>query len=543
MKLRFVKINVALNAAVVGMMLIYTAQVQAVSRVWISNSSTDFNLGNNWSPAGAPTGADDLSIGSSNTSDATLTANATINSLIFTNGRSVQVDTGTFTLTPDGGVGTGATDISVTGAGHVITGDKNAADLLFSESGNYIVTTFANSSLRIEGTIGNFGLNTRLLKDGSGSLEFAADNSASWTPKGTTAATFQPITVRGGVLTLSAVGARGSSTSSLSTYQGTASQSGGTGGGTIRLAADFGEINDGTTFATQGFLELSGRGWTGGSFATGEGALYNTVGHNSLTTSNGGDLRFGNNGSVLETGVRIRVADSTSLTVSVPIVDGAGANLTNGIPTFEKTGPGLLVFNGSNKSYSGNTSVMEGTLQFDATYNGAGDFIVNSGATLGGIGNLGASSVALSGTLAPGASAGTFTSGGLEILDGSAFAFELNPNDTTIGSGVNDLVVTGLLDLSGVSDATTLTLDVSDAVTSGDFAGIGTWTLFQFAGSSGLIDPNDIAISGLAPGYTGVIGFDAGAITLSVVPEPGSIALIGMALGGLGFIRRRRFIK
>lgn len=531
MKLRTGVVRTALAAALVAAGF---SNAQAAVRIWSSNSSTDYNLAGNWTAAVAPNGADEYSMGAVGTIDAILTANAPVNGLIFTDGRDVILDTSTFQLLPDGGA---ANDIAVTGAvsrNHTIRGDKTGTgDLVLNANSAFIVNVASGSSLTFDATIDNPGSGntaTRFIKSGPGLTELAADSSAIWASTGNPGASFTPVTVRAGVLTLSSVGARGASTNSVSAYQAAVGETGGQGGGTLRLAANFGDINDyGGTNNTQGFLELSGRGWTGGSFATGEGSLRNTVGDNFITTTNGGDVRFANNGDVAEDAVRIRVDSGTSLTISTPIINGALFNPV--VPNFEKTGPGLLVFDTSAKSYTGNTVVMEGELRMNATYTGGGSFTVNSGATLGGTGSVGASSVLVnaSGILAPGASIGALAAG--SVSGAGTLAIEYS------GDAGGDLI--DLLNVSGNLDITSLAVDFS-LITGGNplddsaviFAKYGSLTGVAFAAESGT--PTGYVID-----YDYNDGLTSTNIALVPVPEPGTVVLAAIAVLGLGLSHRR----
>ncbi len=159
------------------------------------------------------------------------------------------------------------------------------------------------------------------------------------------------------------------------------------------------------------------------------------------------------------------------------------------------------------------------------------DITVNSGGTLGGTGTLGSATIGAGGTLAPGNSPGTLSLAGLGLDPLATLAFELNPLDTTLGGGINDLVaVGGLLDLNG-------TLNVTAA--SGSFAGVtgGSWTLFTYGSlSDGGLTFGSMPV--LDDGYFWSASGTGSAYTLSIVPEPCS-ALLG-SFGLLALMRRRR---
>ena len=537
-----VRMNVRSIAILLGIAMTVSSQSEAATRLWSSNASTDFNLAGNWNTAVAPNAADEYSMGAVNTVDSTMTANATVNGLIFTNGRNVTLDLAALQLTLDGGA---ANDIAVTGYGgsHLIIGDKVGSDLLFTNNAVNQINVAGGSSLEIDATIrGPIGaINTafRFVKDGAGAVELSADSSATWVSLGNPSSTFTPLTIRGGVLTLSSVGARGANTNNVSVFQGSAAQSDNQGGGTLRLAANFGDINDfGGTTPTQGFLELSGRGWTGGSFGTGEGSLHNTLGDNFVTTTNGGEVRFANNGNFAESAVRIRIASGTSLTVSTPIINGALFNPA--VPDLEKVGPGLLVFDTSDKSYTGNTTVMEGTLRVNANYTGGADFNVDNGAILQGTGDLVNATSDLSidggGTLAPGASIGTFSVGGsVDLLsDGngnSILAIEYDGIAGLANDLIDKLIVDGDLDITAGTLSFAGLDDLDDAALV--FASYGSLTGATFASVAGI--PTNYQV---VYGYND--GFSSNNIALVQVPEPGAIGLALIGLGSAILVRRRR---
>jgi fibronectin-binding autotransporter adhesin len=141
--------------------------------------------------------------------------------------------------------------------------------------------------------------------------------------------------------------------------------------------------------------------------------------------------------------------------------------------SFIKQGDGTLILSGPVKTYSGNTTVSNGTLVLNTTLSGGGTLTVLADTTLSGTGtNTGP--VIVGGTLAPGTSAGTFGSGDLTLLPGVTLAFELAPVNT-IGSGVNDLIqVNG--DLTVNDNAFTFSL-------LGAGLQAGTYRLINYTGS------------------------------------------------------------
>jgi autotransporter-associated beta strand protein len=247
----------------------------------------------------------------------------------------------------------------------------------------------------------------------------------------------------------------------------------------------------------------------------------------------------------------------TGSTVNTEFVEFSGQISGSGFG-ITKAGTGNLVLSGTN-TYDGETVIKAGTLKantsttigssskvtvgdtgssgtvLDAT---AAGLTVGATQTLAGIGTVDATgqTVTIAGTLAPGNSAGTLsmTVGNLDLGNSTALAFELNPSDTTVGAGINDLVaVTGNFNLDGL---------LSVVATSGDFLSVvanTSWRLFNYTGT--LTD--DTLTLGTMPSLGSGLNWSidtttSGQVNLVVIPEPRA-ALLG-GLGLLALLRRRR---
>lgn len=162
-----------------------------------------------------------------------------------------------------------------------------------------------------------------------------------------------------------------------------------------------------------------------------------------------GTVQFGNGGAngnlpgngapIMDNGTLI-LAQSPNVNLSSPIT-GSGSVVQNGSNALDLTG---------SNSYAGITLVDSGTLLLDGWLDGG--LLTNApGTTIGGNGtNLGPFTVA--GIVNPGDvnAIGTLTAGnGLTLAPSAVGYFDLNPNNPTTGSGVNDLLqVTGNLNVN-----------------------------------------------------------------------------------------------
>jgi fibronectin-binding autotransporter adhesin len=201
-----------------------------------------------------------------------------------------------------------------------------------------------------------------------------------------------------------------------------------------------------------------------------------------------------------------------------------------------KEGSGTLTLAGDNL-YTGPTAVNEGRLTINGNQTlSTGAITVASGATLGGTGTMGGdTSIAgfLDGGAAP-ATVGTLTFAGATT-------------DLTLQSGSTWLVdvVQGAIDNSDtVNVGGALSID-ANAMLSVAFAGTFTphsvYTIANYGSLSG-------TFNGLAEGafvdagmkyFINYGGGTNGSITLTAVPEPGTLGFLGLAVGGF-FLRRHR---
>lgn len=257
-------------------------------------------------------------------------------------------------------------------------------------------------------------------------------------------------------------------------------------------------------------------------------------------TNNSSSLQTINMALGLSAGDHTLATTSGNMTIAGNLT-GAGANLI-------KTGANQLNLTGT-ASYTGNTTVSQGTLSYSNSYS------VNSSATMGGAGTIamqGSASLSVNGKIAPGngTTPGTLTinlsstTGGVTMNSGASFEFHLGTAN-----------VSDMLAIAGAASG-----DVAFNNNNINFMGTGvagvyklfdtssnnanTWTGLT-VNAGGQITAG-LAYSGLAGGYTANLfmggnsyGGDSGDIYVQVViPEP-STALLG-GLGALTLLLRRR---
>ena len=270
--------------------------------------------------------------------------------------------------------------------------------------------------------------------------------------------------------------------------------------GTLVLAGD--NNHTGRTVVNAGILSVSSEDNLGNNPLAFNAAQLEIDGGTLLTTASF-TIDDANRGvTVGATGGTIETAASTALTVAStsPIV--LTGNLT-------KTGDGALYIN-STTTGSGTVNITDGT--FGGTGTISGNTTIGNGAILTGGTDGTVGTINFNGTL-------TNTTGATWLID-------------LVGdvSGSSDLINlgTGALDLNNAI--------LSLAVT--NFTAGNSYTIATYSSLIGGSTFNGIGQGDIISGYQ--IDYGTTAITLTAVPEPGTLGLLGMALGGFFFRRLRK---
>lgn len=297
-----------------------------------------------------------------------------------------------------------------------------------------------------------------------------------------------------------------------------------------------------------GSLILSGTNTYTGGTTVSSGTLKldhatNTLANSGAVTVSGGTLALGGNSDT----VGAVTLSSGSITSSTGVLTGSSYSLNDagsisailgGSGALTKTGAGTATLSGDN-TYSGTTTINDGVLIVNGTHSGGGAYTVNTNGTLGGNGNIttAAGVTVAGGTLAAGTSIGALTiTGDLSFTGITEFNVEMN----TTGTLSSDLVtVTGALDLGTGTKLELSVLGADSLRTVGE-----TLTIASYGSRTGFF-------SNFANNQTFTFGANewkisygggpsaSGSITLTAVPEPSALLLVGSVLG-VSFFRRRR---
>lgn len=206
-----------------------------------------------------------------------------------------------------------------------------------------------------------------------------------------------------------------------------------------------------------------------------------------------------------------------------------------------KTGAGTQILSAAN-TYTGATLVSAGTLVVNGSTSASSVVSVSSGATLGGNGTIGGAAT-INGNLTPGVAIGLLNFGSSLALTSTAIT-TMEINGTTRGTSYDAVNVVGALTNGG-----TLSLVLGTTFDPGNYS----FNLFDFGSQTGAFD--SIALSGTYSGLltgsgdtrtlvdgvnTWTFAYSTGDLSLAVVPEPSTWALLALGMTSLMVVRRRR---
>jgi fibronectin-binding autotransporter adhesin len=304
------------------------------------------------------------------------------------------------------------------------------------------------------------------------------------------------------------------------------------------INATTGELHIGTSFSTQGNLEVrSGINNTSRrAIISGTGAL--TLGGNVTFDGNGSrllEITNSSSGGVTFSGNTILGGTSSAREVTFDVASGSTLSMamlqdSDHAGSFSQTGNGTIILTGNN-SYTGTTTVNAGTLIVNGNQSAAtGDTLIASGATLAGTGSLGGE-IFLSGTIAPGNSIGQLTVDSLTLQSGATMSFELT-NNTAAGTTYDQIVGNELIFADGGS-FTLILNGISDTISLSD-----EFTLFT--GSVANLGSANITIVNNTD-WAGGWRLSEGSLILTAIPEPNTaLFLIIFTMGLVGTRLKRK---
>jgi len=451
--------------------------------------------------AGPITGGNGIAINLGNGNDIIQVTDGQINGAIVTGTGSDQFTMSGGTVTGNVNLGGGNNTVTMTG------GQINGSIAL--GAGNDTVQLFTGAT--ITGSLDGGGGTNALTLDGTGTASLSntisnfqtltKQNTGTWDVTSSIAGA-TAVAVTGGTLILS-----GDSTYTGGTTIGAGTLQLGNGGTTGSIVGDVTNngalaFNRSDTFTFPGVI--SG---TGSVSQIGAGTTILTADNTYTggTTISAGTLQLGNGGTtgsivgdVTNNGA---LAFNRSDTFTFPgVISGTGS--------VSQIGAGTTVLT-ANNTYTGATTVAAGTLIVNGSI-GNSAVMVNSGATLGGIGTVGATIINSGGTFAPGNSPGTMTvAGNLTFQSGALYLVQVNPS---------------IASLANVSGTATLAGSVQAAFAPGGYVTRAYTILSASGGRVGTFD--GLSTTGVPAGFHTILSYTSNSAILNLVAaleaEPGA---------------------
>jgi T5SS/PEP-CTERM-associated repeat protein len=318
----------------------------------------------------------------------------------------------------------------------------------------------------------------------------------------------------------------------------------GTGTVTVDLGGKTTALSTNVGFNGTGILNLNGTAGSRGVLETGFISEGNGI---STTNFNGGILRAtGNQANFLqgfETGdIQVQSGgaffDTQNFSVGIStVLQGAGG--------ITKQGTGTLTLSGAN-AYTGPTVISAGKLIVNGSIASSSLLTVNAGGTLGGSGAVGALSIASGGTVSPGNSPGTLSTGAMTWEGGGSYLWEVNakPSSGTAGTNWDFINMNGGLNISATS-ANKFTISISGNVTGLPTSTPQDWTILTASsGFGGTFNANEFILdttnfTANSPGNFSLLSQGNNLVLeYAPTPEPGTALL--MVVGGMALAMGRR---
>ena len=290
--------------------------------------------------------------------------------------------------------------------------------------------------------------------------------------------------------------------------------------------------------------------------AMGQRGNFELLGFNETIGGLSGGGQVQNASSTADSVLTLNVANATTQTSSAVLRNTGGS--TTGSLSIVKTGGGTQIL-GGNMTYTGVTSINEGTLAVTGSLLNSGTVLVNNGGSLSGSGSVGAVTLASGSILRPGNSPGTLTAASSIWQGGSTYSWEIDNATGLAGTNWDVFSVTGALDMSALSSSAQMNLVLNSlSLANFDTSSTYTWVIAKAGSFTGYAGDNtnltdlfkiDTAnfngglLANLPTGGFQVVTGTEGSLrtlNLMAIPEPSTGTLLAFGMGGLVLTRLLR---